>query len=336
MDLLKYSFILAIRAIPHLIVSKFVLEIRYSIYGSLAMLLALGAVVLSPMFVVFLPLSAAFMTTCFTLTNLHSMLGFIGSTGKLNQEYLRAEMLKMSMVRGAFYMLASLPVVLILLAIYGLEHFTLFFTSPWQFLRADLTMMLDHRIPSILLASFIYVPFFFVVEVLFAVPMAGAAYSIGETDRSFNGFWGIGYNFWPILVSRLTYIALVTCFTALVIEVLIPEVSLASLWHFAQSYLTGTAPDSLAYPLAEPALDSPASQLAALVLIVFSGYLSQPLWLATSVLSFRRKLEEETEAKALARPSPEDVAAARAAEAARARVSTVSLRKARMPARWQA
>lgn len=335
MDLLKYSFILAIRASPHLIVSKFMLEMRYSLYGSLAMLLALAAVFLSPVFVVALPLGAAVMTTCFTLTNLHSMLGFIGKTGKLDPEYLRAEIIKMSMVRGAFYMLAALPAGLILLAVYGLEHFTVFFSAPVEFLRRDLALLTQHQIPSLVLASVVYVPFFFVVEVLFAVPMAGAAYSIGETDRSFNGVWGIGYNFWPILISRLAYIGLVTAFTALVIEFLIPQVSLASLWHVTRSYLTGIPADLATHPLAGPAPGSRAWQVAALILIVLSGYLSQPLWLATSVLSFRRKLAEEIALKARAQPGTEGLAAARAAEAARERTHTVSLRKARMPARWQ-
>ena len=41
---------------------------------------------------------------------------------------------------------------------------------------------------------------------LFAVPTAAAAYAIGPSDRVFSGFWGIGFNFWPILTSRLSYI----------------------------------------------------------------------------------------------------------------------------------
>lgn len=335
MDLLKYSFLLAIRAIPHLIISKFLLEIRYSIYGALVMALLLGLAVISPVFFVLVPLGAATMTTCFTLTNLHSLLGFIGTTKKLNPEYLRAEIIKMSLVRGVVYMLATVPAALILLALYGSAHLGLFFSAPLEFLRADLALFAEHRLPALFVASFVYVPFFFVVEVLFAVPMAGAAYSIGASDRTFNGFWGIGYNFWPILISRLTYLAGIAGFALFTIEFLIPEVSISALWHLAQSYLTGTAPDLAAHPLAEPELGTPAAQIATILLIVFSSYLSQPLWLATSVLSFRRKLEEDIAEETRSQPSPEEVAAARAAEADRARVGTVSLRKARMPARFQ-
>ena len=48
MSLLRYSFILAIRATPHLIVSKFFFEFRLGFYGVLATVLAVLAAFTAP------------------------------------------------------------------------------------------------------------------------------------------------------------------------------------------------------------------------------------------------------------------------------------------------
>ena len=164
---------------------------------------------------------------------------------------------------------------------------------------------------------------------LFAVPTA-AAYAIGPSDRVFSGFWGIGFNFWPILTSRLSYIGVLGGFALFTVIFFIPEVSLRSLIHLAQSAFTGQTPDLINYPISEPKFETRGAQIALMLWIVFNGYLLQPFWLATAALSFRLALEQEEARDAADTPCPDTRRAQEDAE----RAKTVNLRKARMPARW--
>ncbi|MCH9825175.1 MAG: hypothetical protein K0U50_07700, partial [Alphaproteobacteria bacterium] len=205
MSLLRYSFILAIRATPHLIVSKFFFEFRLGFYGVLATFLAVLAAFTAPVMIIFVPLTIAFTNTANTLTNLHSLLGFIGVARRQRLEYLISEVIKISVMRGLSSLLASALVVFMLVGLYGPAHLADLFAAPLEALARDMALFNEGRIPAVLAASLLYTPFFLVLGALFAVPTA-AAYAIGPSDRVFNGLWGIGFNFWSILTSRLSYV----------------------------------------------------------------------------------------------------------------------------------
>lgn len=330
MSLLRYSFILAIRATPHLIVSKFFFEFRLGFYGVLATVLAVLAAFTAPVMIIIVPLTIAFTNTANTLTNLHSLLGFIGVARRQRLEYLISEVIKISVMCGLSSLLASALVACMLVGLYGPAHFADLFAAPLDALTRDMALFNEGRIPAVLAASLLYTPFFLVLGALFAVPTA-AAYAIGPSDRVFSGFWGIGFNFWPILTSRLSYIGVLGGFALFTVIFFIPEVSLRSLIHLAQSAFTGQTPDLINYPISEPKFETPGAQIALMLWIVFNGYLLQPFWLATAALSFRLALEQEEARDAADTPCPDTRRAQEDAE----RAKTVNLRKARMPARWQ-
>ena len=331
MSLLRYSFILAIRATPHLIVSKFFFEFRLGFYGVLATVLAILAAFTAPVMIIFVPLTIAFTNTANTLTNLHSLLGFIGVARRQKLEYLISEVIKISVMRGLSSLLASALVACMLVGLYGPAHFADLFAAPLDALTRDMALFNEGRIPAVLAASLLYTPFFLVLGALFAVPTAAAAYAIGPSDRVFNGFWGIEFNFWPILTSRLSLLGVLGGFALFVVIFFIPEVSLRSLIHLAQSAFTGQTPDLINYPISEPKFETRGAQIAFMLWIVFSSYLLQPFWLATAALSFRLALEQEEARDAVDTPCPDTRRAQEDAE----RAKTVDLRKARMPARWQ-
>ena len=330
MSLLRYSFILAIRATPHLIVSKFFFEFRLGFYGVLATVLAILAAFTAPVMIIFVPLTIAFTNTANTLTNLHSLFGFIGVARRQKLEYLISEVIKISVMRGLSSLLASALVACMLVGLYGPAHFADLFAAPLDALTRDMALFNEGRIPAVLAASLLYTPFFLVLGALFAVPTA-AAYAIGPSDRVFSGFWGIGFNFWPILTSRLSYIGVLGGFALFTVIFFIPEVSLRSLIHLAQSAFTGQTPDLINYPISEPKFETRGAQIALMLWIVFNGYLLQPFWLATAALSFRLALEQEEARDAVYTPCPDT----RSAQEDTERAKTVNLRKARMPARWQ-
>ena len=130
MSLLRYSFILAIRATPHLIVSKFFFEFRLGFYGVLATFLAVLAAFTAPVMIIFVPLTIAFTNTANTLTNLHSLLGFIGVARRQRLEYLISEVIKISVMRGLSSLLASALVAFMLVGLYGPAHFADLFAAP--------------------------------------------------------------------------------------------------------------------------------------------------------------------------------------------------------------
>lgn len=276
MDLLKHSFILAVRATPHLIVSKFFFEFRLGFYGVFATMAAVLAAFTAPVMIVFVPLTIAFTNTANTLTNMHSLLGFIGVARRQTLDYLVSEVIKISMMRGLASLLVSLLVALMLIALYGTAHFAGTFSAPLETLLRDISLLNEGRIPALIAASLLYTPFSLILGALFAVPTAGAAYAIGPSDRVFNGFWGIGFNFWPILASRLAYMGLLGGFALLVVIFFIPEISLRSLVHIAQSALAGTKPDLLSYPISEPKFETMSSQIALLFWIVFMAISYSP------------------------------------------------------------
>lgn len=331
MSLLRYSFILAIRATPHLIVSKFFFEFRLGFYGVLATFLAVLAAFTAPVMIILVPLTIAFTNTANTLTNLHSLLGFIGVARRQRLEYLISEVIKISVMRGLSSLFASALVAFMLVGLYGPAHLADLFAAPLEALARDMALFNEGRIPAVLAASLLYTPFSLVLGALFAVPTAAAAYAIGHSDRVFNGLWGIGFNFWSILTSRLSYVGVLGGFALFTVIFFIPEVSLRSLIHLAQSAFTGQTPDLINYPISEPKFETPGAQIALMLWIVFNGYLLQPFWLATAALSFRLALEQEEARDAADTPCPDTQRAQEDAE----RVKTVDLRKARMPARWQ-
>ncbi|WP_166415924.1 hypothetical protein [Cochlodiniinecator piscidefendens] len=131
------------------------------------------------------------------------------------------------------------------------------------------------------------------MEAFLAVPMAAAAYGIGPSDRDFNGFWGIGFQWQKILLTWITAALSILVFAIVSLDLLTEEFHASSVVHLIVSYTMGQAPDFVAHPINPPVFDTAGAQAIGVILMFFCVYLPSPFWVATCVVAFREALAVE-------------------------------------------
>ena len=276
---------LAIRAVPHLFVSKFLYEMKWGAVCGIIALFSLMAMFTVLSLVIFFPISLAVAQSATSLGTLHSMLGFIGHAKGHQTDYLMPEILKTSIVRGIGNGISFGITVGVLLIAYGSGYLSLLFQSPVEFGDLELERMRAGYIPATGVAVGVFAVLSLAMEAVLAVPMAAAAYAIGPSDRSFNGFWGIGFRFCTILLGWISFGLTLLFFGLISLDLLTEEFHLASVLHLLGCYVVGTAPDLVQYPINLPVFDSTGAKMAGVILFFFGAYLPSPLWAATCARS---------------------------------------------------
>jgi hypothetical protein len=300
---------LGTRAAPDVIISKFLYELKWSIYCALIAILSLVAMFMVPALIIFAPVSLAAAASAHSLGTLHSMLRVIGLADGYRTDYLISEIIKTSFVRGMAFAIIFAIVALVLWAGYGYDYLAVLFSDYKAFFAAEELRFESGKLPAFIVGLGVFGLFTIAMEAVLAVPMAAAAYAIGPTDRTFNGFWGLGYRWMPILGAWLMMGLALLVFAGIGLDLLTEEFEIRSVLHLLASYVTGTPPDLESYPLRAPMIDSDGAEIVMILLIIFGCWLPPFLYAATCAIVFRERLalqEAEDEAN---RPTKEDHAA---------------------------
>ena len=332
MTFILRSLALAVMATPFMLWSKLFLEMKWNFICGVIVFVCIAGVFTTPLFLVFIPFALAAAHSATSLGSLHSMLVYVNLAKEFDTELLPEEILKTSIVRAAGYLVAIGVTGVLLLGLYGWDYLALSFQDYQGFVQVETSKIGSGQIPAFLVALISFKFLFLLMEAVFAVPMAAAAHGLGPSDRNFNGYWGIGFRWFQIYITWLFWGFVLLFLIGLVFEFLATEFELRSVFHLIGSFISGTPPDLVNYPIKEPVFSSNISRFAAAILLLASSYLPAPLWAASCAMAFREKLVLEKEEQIRLKPCPDELREKQEMK----RRAAASLRSDRMPHDWKA
>lgn len=314
MGLFVKSISLGFRAFPHLIISKLSYEFKWSAGIGVIAMFSILAMFTVPALVVLLPISYGALGAAMKLGTLHSMLEYIGLSKSYNTEFLIAEIIKITFVRAIIYLPVFIIVFGVLVSFYGQDYLMVAVTDQMAFYRVEYDGYALGHLPATMAALLLFALLSLIAEAILAVPTAAAAYGIGPSDHSFNGFWGMGYRWISVLFCRIIYLVFVAGIGLVGFVMAVDGFEYSDALNIVLSFVNQTPLKPLPSTVDTPNLDGLAAKTMFILWIIL-GYFSAPIWTATCALAFRERLAIEKRFEEANRPSPDTLRDNKAAAA---------------------
>lgn len=322
---------LAFIAIPHLFTSKFLYEFKWNfVAGTVAMASVMLMFVIPPA-IILAPFALAFSNGAYALGTLHSMLLFMGIGSSHCEKAMIPEVVKIGMIQSVGYFSIWVIAYGVLQFFIGHDYLSVLFSDPDTFITQEGARLDAGQWPAFAIAIAALIVLHTLWGSLVAVVMAAAGYGLGPKQESFNGFWGFGFRFLSILITRVGWLFLMTALIFLVALAIFPEVSWDSVKHFVTTLMNGRKEEIEALSIREPVLDSTAKKLIAVFLFLIWTRLPEAINAATACIAFSERLGIHKQERLDAMPTAAEKQAKYEAHAK----EMASLREKRMPSRWR-
>lgn len=314
MNFIYRSFLIAVMATPSIIADKFFYEAKTEVKASIAafVIFVLGSVMLTAdisfatsllLVLVFLPIAINLPSAAGKLSGLHSMLSFMRLTRDFSGEHMSSEVLKITFAQVPGYMVLIAIIGTVVFLVYGVDHVSLMHSDFEGFIEAESALLKSGLLSASLISVILFVLLNPIVDAVYAVPTAAAAYGLDPRKRSYNGIWGTGFRAGIIFITMLTWNLLFICFAFLAIDM----ATVGSLFERVQQVnltnLIGTFsdPSESFFEWHDP---RPISSVVAFALLfVFQFVLRSNLLAACSGMAFRERLALEEQHEADAAPT---------------------------------
>lgn len=314
MNFIYRSFLIAVMATPSIIADKFFYEAKTEVKASIAafVIFVLGSVMLTAdisfatsllLVLVFLPIAITLPSAAGKLSGLHSMLSFMRLTRDFSGEHMSSEVLKITFAQVPGYMVLIAIIGILVFLVYGVDHVSLMHSDFEGFIEAESALLKSGLLSASLISVILFILLNPIVDAVYAVPTAAAAYGLDPRKRSYNGIWGTGFRAGIIFITMLTWNLLFICFAFLAIDM----ATVGSLFERVQQVnltnLIGTFsdPSESFFEWHDP---RPISSVVAFALLfVFQFVLRSNLLAACSGMAFRERLALEEQQEADAAPT---------------------------------
>lgn len=256
--------------------------------------------------VLLIPVAMVAPQMAYKLGTLHSMLMFMGLTREFDNEGMTAEVIKTSFMQIPSYMVMIAIIGAVVYAMFGSDYLMLAISNPQAFWDAEATLLGTAQMSALGVALILFTVMLPLINSIYAVPMAAAAYGLDPRLASFNGFWGVGYRWKMIFFTTFIW----NVVSLILLWVVIDMATVGSLIDIVREVnadrLNGTLPWVNA-PLVQMHEPMPTQVVFAFLgLSFFQLVLGANLLAACSGMAFREMLVADERQRAQNAPSAED------------------------------
>lgn len=311
------SFVIAVMATPSIVIDKFFYEAKTEIKASLGALAILffGSVMLTAnlsfgtrllLIFVFLPIAITLPSSAGKLSGLHSMLSFMGLTRDFAGEHMSDEVLKITFAQVPGYMALIAIIGSVVFLIFGVDHVLMLHNDFEAFVAAESALLKSGFISASLTSFILFILLNPLVDAIYAVPTAAAAYGLDPRKRSYNGIWGTGFRAGTIFATMFAWNSLFICFAFFAVDLatvgsLSERIQQVNLANFSSTFAD---PSVSFFEWHDP---RPAGTVLVFALLfIFQFVLRSNLLAACSGMAFRERLLLEEQQEADAAPSTAD------------------------------
>ena len=198
MNFIYRSFLIAVMATPSIIADKFFYEAKTEVKASIAafVIFVLGSIMLTAdisfatsllLVLVFLPIAINLPSAADKLSGLHSMLSFMRLTRDFSGEHMSSEVLKITFAQVPGYMVLIAIIGTVVFLVYGVDHVSLMHSDFEGFIEAESALLKSGLLSASLISVILFILLNPIVDAIYAVPTAAAAYGLDPRKRFYNG-----------------------------------------------------------------------------------------------------------------------------------------------------
>jgi len=168
---------------------------------------------------VFLPIAITLPSAAGKLSGLHSMLSFMRLKRDFSGEHMSSEVLKITFAQVPGYMVLIAIIGTVVFLVYIVDHVSRMHSDFESFIEAESALLKSGLLSAYLISVILFILLNLIVDAIYAVPTAVAAYGLDPRKRSYNRICGTGFRVGIIFITMLAWNLLFICFAFLAIDI---------------------------------------------------------------------------------------------------------------------